>query len=558
MLALLFESAVRSLVLGASVWFGLKIFRLKGPQAQRITWTVVLIAVLFMPLLMQWNTVKLPGPSVVPAWVTLAAPSAGISNPAARQTAGPAAPRERNALLLRIYVSVAGAFFLRLLLGLLLTLRLVRRAERVGGVDDLRVRMSSAVRAPVTFGRTILVPSQWPAWDEVTRRAVLSHERSHIERGDFFIQLLVALHQAIFWFSPLAWWLKVRLAELAELESDDAAIRAISDRTRYAEILVDLANRQLRPSLIGVAMARPATVSRRVERILAETFVSAGLRRVRRFLLVVSIMPLVGLAAGACVKTHAQAPQPPAPPNGTPVAQAPAPPFPAAAPLRQNQQRRTSAISGGTKDAFAVITSDYKSFSGSQEDSHRAESFRNSVQGDFIWYRQDSKEYIVSDPAAVQMAKDVLKNLDAAQEELGKRQAELGTQQAKLGEQQAQLGQQQENVTVRVPDLAKAMDEMKALLANLNGKDLRQNEIGDLQARIGDLQARVGDLQARAGEQQSRIGQQQAKLGEQQARLGAQQAEVGQEQAKRAEEALAKIRAMLEEIQRNGKARPVQ
>lgn len=555
MLALLIESAARSLVLGAAVCFGLKMFRVKSAQAQRVAWTVVLVAALSMPLLMQWNTVTLPEPSVVPVWVTGAAfPVRGISA-AVRQAAERPVPRDWNATFFRIYVAVACVLFLRLLLGLLLTFRLVRRAERAADVDDLHVRVSSSVRTPVTFGRIIVVPSEWPSWDEITRRAVLSHERSHIERGDFFVQLVVALHHAIFWFSPLAWWLKVRLAELAELESDDAAITEISDRTRYAEILVDLANRQVRPTLISVAMARPATVSRRVERILAETFVRAGLGRARRAVLVAGIVPLIGLAAGACMRTHAQAQQPSAVSNGTPAAQAPVAPSPDSPPLRPGEQRRAFVTTGN--EAFALVTSDYKSFSGSQEDARRAESFRNSVQGDYIWYRQDSKEYLVTDPSAVQTAKATLKALDAAQEELGRRQTELGGQQAKLGEEQAKLGDQQENVKVPAPDLTKVAEEMKALLASLKDRELRENEIGDLQARIGSLQAMVGDLQARAGEQQAKIGQQQAALGEKQALLGARQAAFGQEQARQAEEALRKIRAMLEEIQRNGKARPV-
>jgi hypothetical protein len=74
MLALLLESAVRNLILGLVVWCGLKFFRVHCAQIQRIAWTVVLMAALAMPLLMQWNTVTLPAPAVTPVWIARTAP----------------------------------------------------------------------------------------------------------------------------------------------------------------------------------------------------------------------------------------------------------------------------------------------------------------------------------------------------------------------------------------------------------------------------------------------------------------------------------------------------
>src|SRR5262249_22292786 len=152
-------------------------------------------------------------------------------------------------------------------------------------------------------------PGQWAAWDLVTQRAVLSHECSHLERGDFYIQLLASVHRAIFWFNPLGWWLHSRLAELAELESDDAAMMTIEDRSKYAEILIGLASQPLRLKPTGVAMARPATIARRVERILAETAIRAGLGRMKRAALVFCIIPLVALISGFCLQSQAQSGQ---------------------------------------------------------------------------------------------------------------------------------------------------------------------------------------------------------------------------------------------------------
>jgi beta-lactamase regulating signal transducer with metallopeptidase domain len=124
---------------------------------------------------------------------------------------------------------------------------------------------------------------------------VLSHEQSHIDQGDFWILLVASLNRAVFWFNPLSWWLLRRLTELAEIISDDAAIEAIGDPPGYAEILLDIA-RRARPIAAGVAMARPRTLRRRVERILAATAPGPPMSRPRRMLLALGLLPIVALS----------------------------------------------------------------------------------------------------------------------------------------------------------------------------------------------------------------------------------------------------------------------
>ncbi|HVD84081.1 MAG TPA: hypothetical protein VNC42_07595, partial [Bradyrhizobium sp.] len=101
---------------------------------------------------------------------------------------------------------------------------------------------------------------------------------------------------AVFWFSPLAWWQLARLADLAELISDDAAIEVVRDRPCYAGILLDVAsNGQCAPA--GLAMARSRTVPRRVERILAATAVPTRMGWRRRAVIAITLIPLVAVSA---------------------------------------------------------------------------------------------------------------------------------------------------------------------------------------------------------------------------------------------------------------------
>ena len=79
MLAILAESALRSLLLGSAVWVGLSLLRLRNPHVHMTAWVLVLLASLSMPLLMHWTTVTitldaLPVPAPETLW-TAGSPS---------------------------------------------------------------------------------------------------------------------------------------------------------------------------------------------------------------------------------------------------------------------------------------------------------------------------------------------------------------------------------------------------------------------------------------------------------------------------------------------------
>src|SRR6185295_18985391 len=73
MLAILAESALRSLLLGGVVWAGLNLFRVRNPHMHMTAWAMVLLASLSMTLLMHWTTVTvtvdaLPVPAAEHFW----------------------------------------------------------------------------------------------------------------------------------------------------------------------------------------------------------------------------------------------------------------------------------------------------------------------------------------------------------------------------------------------------------------------------------------------------------------------------------------------------------
>jgi beta-lactamase regulating signal transducer with metallopeptidase domain len=195
-----------------------------------------------------------------------------------------------------IYGAISFLLLARLLLGIFLSRRLSRLAEPIRGVDAVRklrfrayssglesvprIAESELVSVPATlnvFRPLILLPSHWREWDDAKFDAILAHEVAHVARRDSLTQRISLIHRAIFWFSPLAWWLDRKLNELAEEASDEAALSAGVDKKQYAQTLLgffaDLEAASGRVWWQGVSMAsdgsRAGHAEQRVERILA-------------------------------------------------------------------------------------------------------------------------------------------------------------------------------------------------------------------------------------------------------------------------------------------------
>ncbi|MGX9430990.1 MULTISPECIES: M56 family metallopeptidase [Bradyrhizobium] len=312
MLAIVIEAAIRSSVLILAIWIGLKALRIFNPHILMSTWRLVLIASLASPLMVGRPMFTL-GADIPPALLVLTG-DMSISSlasdlaPASAGQHGAISPHfDWRLLAASIYLLVAGWLLLRLAVGTALGWRLQISADPVyedwtAGKD---VRSSPAIKAPGTFGSTILLPEHYGTWDVLDRRAIMVHEESHVRQRDFYFVLLAAINKAVFWFNPLAWWLSSRIIYLAEVRSDAAAIADIEDRIRYAELLVRLGHG---PSgSTSLAMARAETVARRVEQLLAETRLPRKIDWKARAAIIACVLPLAAISSGVV----AQAPSPP-------------------------------------------------------------------------------------------------------------------------------------------------------------------------------------------------------------------------------------------------------
>jgi beta-lactamase regulating signal transducer with metallopeptidase domain len=194
-------------------------------------------------------------------------------------------------LVSAIYAAVAFFLTVRFMIGWVLSRRLRRLSRSIVDTSVTarfaahartaqltstpRFAESDRLTVPLTCGvlrPAIIFPADWRTWDADMLEAVIVHEMSHVARRDALTERLALIHRIIFWFSPLAWWLRRRLADLAEEASDQAALAAGTEPAKYAEILLgffnDLSSVSQRAEWQGVAMAQAGRAEKRLERIL--------------------------------------------------------------------------------------------------------------------------------------------------------------------------------------------------------------------------------------------------------------------------------------------------
>jgi len=212
-------------------------------------------------------------------------------------------------------------------------------------------------------------------------------------------------------------------------------------------------------------------------------------------------------------------------------------------------------------DTWVLVTDSSQkiTFSGDLHDSTRADidKVRKLTSGKFLWFTRNGKSYFVDDPALVSQIQAMYKPM----EELGHQQEALGKKQEELGRQQEEMGKKQEQASVPTPDISKEMAELNESVARLDakkGSTVSREELADIEGKLGEIQGRLGELQGKMGARQGEFGEQQGRLGEQQGKLGEEQGRLGEQQGMLAAEADRKVKSIIDQSMRNGKARPVE
>lgn len=280
---MLIEVSVKVAVVVTVAWLATSLMRRASADVRHLVW---LAALLSLPLLAIPLPVLIETPSVRFSLTQSALQSSGAS------TAGTA--RYLPWILWLVGVFVAGLRIARSLK------RLAAITQRSTASETPGVHLSSEISTPCTWGivnPVILLPLYASEWSDEHREWAIRHERAHIERRDWFWQLIARAITALFWFHPLVWFAASRLRKEAEHAADDRVLGDGAEAAGYATQLLDVA-RRVRAGVEGVAMVRASKIEYRIRAI-----VSASARRnaagVRAKLIVAAAALALGLSVAA-------------------------------------------------------------------------------------------------------------------------------------------------------------------------------------------------------------------------------------------------------------------
>jgi uncharacterized protein (TIGR03435 family) len=322
LVAFLSASLVRPLFLVVAALLILRMFRVRHPASLYAVWTAVLMGVLLLPLISVMsphvNLPVLPAKSETPYTV---GPLPSVESVAPTRMADPGivalpvpplqpvttpwgVPWSTTTLVTWLYLAGVLAMAARAALGWTLMRRVVSRSIPLRGPLRRLLRESSDLVVPVAVGLlhpVVILPSGWRGWSRETRRAVLAHEFAHIRRRDAMGAALGRLAKCVFWFHPLAWAISRKVAELAELACDAAALQSVPDPSSYSRVLLQFAGgvraAGRRTILPGLAMANSSGLHKRIDRVFELS--DGNMRRLVRPGLILASMgvPVMCLAA---------------------------------------------------------------------------------------------------------------------------------------------------------------------------------------------------------------------------------------------------------------------
>jgi len=139
----------------------------------------------------------------------------------------------------------------------------------------IRLLESGIVQIPLVMGilkPVILIPAgllaNLPA-DEI--EAILLHELAHIQRRDYFVNLLQSFAETIFFFNPALLWLSSMIREERENCCDDMAISVTNSKTKFINALIAFQEYNLSNTVYNVGFAgKKSHLLNRVKRIVHE------------------------------------------------------------------------------------------------------------------------------------------------------------------------------------------------------------------------------------------------------------------------------------------------
>ena len=523
----------------------------------------------------------------------------------------------------------------------------IEQHVRLGVADHLDSPITAGCFKPI-----VLVPAALITGMPVgLLEALLAHELAHIKRHDYLVNLIQSAIEIVLFYHPSVWAISRRIRIEREQIADDLAVDMLGQPHQLAQALSQLDRFQFDTTQLAHA-AHGGNLMSRIKRLLRPdvepvswkmAMPLAGLLAAGAVLyahaapqppepptppeplaLVEPAEPSVPPAPPAppapLAPTEPPAPiAPPAVPDlpqpatpatpatppvpatpatpATPAAPAtpavpalPATPPEPAGPVSFKFDRLT--VDNGSKlvNGYAIVRSnkDAMTVSASSRDLRGVALLRNKVKGDFLWFRDGDKTYLVQDPALmakIDAAWAPVNSIGEQMNEQGKKMEAQGKVMNAIGEEMNATAQtfsrnaeregekyerQMEQVAREQEKVARRMDKA----AREMGADSSPEKAREFASKMAALQAEMAPLQKQMAVYQRELSAKMSKLHEQDGpmkalqqkmaeasrpmgELNARMGELNQKQAEAIREAERVLRALMQESLQNGKAQPV-
>jgi beta-lactamase regulating signal transducer with metallopeptidase domain len=425
----------------------------------------------------------------------------------------------------------------------------IGRRVVLGLVDDLASPVTAGWWRPVVLVPASLASGMAPQLLE----ALLAHELAHVRRHDYLVNLMQSAIEILLFYHPAVWWLSHRIRIERELIADDLAASVLGEPRRLALALSELDLFQLSTPQLAHA-AHGGKLMSRIKRLVRPQSEPIHWKLV---------LPVLGLALSAAAVSQAGT----AAPQDPPAVQAQQ-----AAGQAARAERRAQRTGG---DAFALVsgTEQNLSVSGDAGNWTDIRQIRRSVDGEFLWFRDGGKSYVVQD-------RDVLARAHAAYEpieRLGRQMDGYGKQMDQHGKAMDALGKEMSKAAAgirpdeaRIHALEREMNDLGRQMGQLGAQmgQARDEERKPLEARMARLNERMNELgkqmreasepagQRAAQRSMDEIGRRMKEAGKPMDALGKQMDALGKQMEQEGEKANAIVRALIREAQAKGLARP--
>jgi beta-lactamase regulating signal transducer with metallopeptidase domain len=450
----------------------------------------------------------------------------------------------------------------------------IARPVRLGLVDDLPGPVTARWWRPV-----ILLPSALASGMPVELlEALLAHELAHIKRHDYLVNLVQSAIEIVLFYHPAVWWLSNRIRLEREQIADDLAARVLGEPRRLALALSELDRFQLAATHHLAHGAHGGNLMIRIKRLVRPESEPLNWKMA---------LPILGLSA-ACAAFYANAQSaPPAPATpASPPSQAVGPADAARPPHPAQQRPRQRRADRASEDGYALVRPNGRgaSIGGNGADWDDIEAAKRKIPGDFLWFRQGGKGYVVRDPGVLARFIDAwapVDRLGADMEGFGHEMDQHGKVMEALGRDMEKAASKLEHKQGRADDrkiealgrkqeqLGRQMEKLGRQMGEANGarRDSLHREMDQLGAQMGELgrqmeqqsdayAARQERMQRQAQAPMEELGRKMEQAGKPMDALGSQMEVLGKQIEKESLAADKVVRGLIQDAVARGLAQP--